>query len=152
MVRTSVAAVAASLLAAACGGSAPPPFRPVADTKELMNATVDPAADVIWDGAGSIITANGTEELGPKNDEEWAALRNAAVTLAESGNLLMMVPRARDGDEWMRLCEAMIETAQAAIRAAEAKSRDQVFSAGGDIYAVCTNCHSKYVIGMNRVS
>jgi hypothetical protein len=139
-------------LEAACGGAAPPPFKPIADTKGLMNSTIEPAADVIWDGAGTIITLTSVEELGPKNDEEWMALRNAAVTLAESGNLLMMVPRAKDGDEWMRLCQAMIETAESAIKAADAKSTDQVFTAGGEIYAVCTNCHSKYAAGVGRVS
>ena len=43
----------------------------------------------------TIDTKDGTEEIRPRTDEEWTAVRNAAVTLAESGNLLMMVPRAQ---------------------------------------------------------
>jgi hypothetical protein len=136
-------------LMTACGAT-PPPFKPIADTKLLMQATVDPAADHVWDAAGTIITAAGEEELGPKNEEEWVAVRNSAVTLAESANLLMMVPRAKDGDEWMRLCQALAETAATAIRAAEARNKDQIFDAGAEIYGVCTNCHSKYALDLGR--
>ena len=32
----------------------------------------------------------------PKTEQEWAALRHSALTLAESGNLLAMRGRARD--------------------------------------------------------
>ena len=39
----------------------------------------------------------GTEERQPHTDQEWAAVRDSAVVLAESGNLMMMVPRAYDG-------------------------------------------------------
>lgn len=127
-----------------CGGPAPPPYKPVADTKLLMEAVIDPAADVIWGAAGSIITSAGTEELAPKSEEEWTAVRNSAVVLTESGNLLMMAPRAKD-EEWIRISQALVDTGTAAMRAAEAKNVDQVFTIGGDIYAVCTNCHSKYM-------
>jgi hypothetical protein len=139
---------------AACGGGpTPPPFKPLADTKLLMQAVIEPPADHIWESAGTIITASGREELGPKNEEEWMALRNSAVALAESGNLLMMVPRAADGDEWMRLSQAMIDASAGAIKAAEARDVDQVFAAGGEIYAVCSNCHSKYSPAIaNRLS
>ena len=68
-------------------------------------------------------------------------MRNHAAIVAEAGNLLMMVPRAKDGDEWMRLAQAMVDTGAAAMRAAEAKDADQLFQAGADIYSVCSNCH-----------
>jgi hypothetical protein len=128
----------------------PPPYKPIADTKLLMQAVIDPMADVIWESAGAVITLEGVQELGPKNQEEWTHLRNSAVTLAESGNLLMMSPRAKDDQEWMRLSQAMIDTAVGAIKAAEARNVDAVFNAGGDIYAVCSNCHSKYLPAITR--
>ena len=141
-----ILAVGGMLLLAACsGGPQPPPFKTIADTKLLMEAVIDPAADHVWESAGTIIDASGRTELGPKNDEEWTALRNSAVLLAESGNLLMMAPRAKD-EEWMRISQALIDTGEKAIRAAEAKSTDRIFDVGGEIYAVCTNCHSKYLI------
>lgn len=133
------------IVCAGCGGgSEPPPFKPIADTKLLMDAFVDPNADIIWASVGTIITAAGEENIRPKSEEEWMAVRNAAVAVTEAGNLLMIVPRAKDGDEWMRLSQAMVDTGAAAIKAAEAKNPDQVFDAGAEIYAVCSNCHAKY--------
>lgn len=138
-----------------CGGMAPqggtasagplPPFKPVVDTRLLMEAVVDPNADIVWDSVRTIITAQGAEEITPQTDEQWTAVRNAAVAVAESGNLLMMVPRAKAGDEWMKAAQALAETGQSAIRAIEARNAPELFTAGGNIYGACTDCHSKYV-------
>ena len=132
-------------LSIACGGPAPPPFKAVVDTKVLMQSVVDPNADIIWEAVKSIDTKDGSQEIRPKTDEEWTAVRNAAVTVAEAGNLLMLVPRAKNGDDWMKKAQAMIDTGEAAIRAAEAKNADRLFTVGGDIYESCSACHQKYM-------
>ena len=117
--------VLAGAVAAACGSAPePPPFKPIADTKLLMSAIIDPNADIVWDAVKSIDTAKGTEEIRPRTEAEWAAVRNAAVTVAESGNLLMMVPRAKDGGAWMTLAPRMIDAGQEAIKAADAKNAE----------------------------
>ncbi|MBI1873718.1 MAG: hypothetical protein HYZ58_13015 [Acidobacteria bacterium] len=126
-------------------GAAPVPFKPIADNKLLMQSVIDPNADVIWESVKTIITAQGTEEIRPRTEDEWTAVRNSAITLAESGNLLMMVPRAKDGDEWMKRAQELIDTSQAAIRAAEAKNADRLFTVGGDIYESCSHCHQRYM-------
>src|SRR5262245_42305748 len=105
-----------------CGGPAPPPFKPVVDTKVPMQAVVDPNADAIWDAVKSIDTSKGSQEIRPKTEEEWTAVRNAAVTVAEAGNLLMLVPRAKNGDDWMQLAQQMVNTGEEAIRAARQKT------------------------------
>jgi len=140
----SVLAAAIALSAAGCGAQ-PPPFRPVADTKLLMQSVVDPNADVIWESVKTIITAQGTEEIKPRTDGEWTAVRNSAVTLAESGNLLMMSPRAKDAGAWMTLSQELIDASQSAVRAAESKNADRLFTVGGDIYEACSHCHQKYM-------
>src|SRR5262249_48896692 len=89
------------LLLSACSRTQPPPFRPVADVKEIMKSIVDPAAGDVWGAAGWITTKDGTIERGPTTSSEWTQIRNQAVTLTEAGNLLMMAPRAKDGDRWM---------------------------------------------------
>jgi hypothetical protein len=137
--------LAGTVAAAACGGAPPPPFKPVADTKLLMQSVVDPNADFVWDAVKTIETKEGTQEIRPKTDAEWVAVRNAAVAVAESGNLLMMVPRAKNGGEWMELAQDMINTGQEAIKAAEARNADKLFTVGGDIYESCSNCHRKYL-------
>jgi hypothetical protein len=131
---------------AGCGGApAPPPFRVVADNKLLMQSVIDPSADFVWDSVKTIITKDKTEEIRPHTNEEWLAVRNAAVALTESGNLLMMAPRAKDGGDWMKLSQELINTGEAAIRAADAKNADRLFTVGGDIYEACSNCHRQYM-------
>ena len=137
--------LAGVVLAAGCGGPEPPPFKPLADNKMLMTAIVDPSADIVWDAVKTIDTKDGTEEIRPTTEEQWTAVRNAAITLAESGNLLMMVPRAKDGDAWMKMAQQLIDTSEAAIRAADAKSPERLFTVGGDIYESCSACHQKYM-------
>jgi hypothetical protein len=139
-------AVSLSALTMACGSApAPPPFKPVADNKLLMQAVIDPNADLVWDSVKTIVTAKGTEDIRPKTEEQWTAVRNAAVALTESGNLLMLVPRAKDGGEWMKRSQELIDTGEAAIRAIDAKNADRLFTVGGDIYEACSNCHRQYM-------
>lgn len=98
----------------------------------------------MWQSVKTVITARGTEEVGPKTAAEWTAVRNAAVLLAESGNLLMMPPRAQAGPEWMRAARALVDTSEAAMRAADARDRDRLFEIGGDINDACMSCHYHY--------
>jgi hypothetical protein len=144
------------LLLVGCGGSASStPLKPVADVKELMHAVLDPAADGVWASVSTIIDEKGTEERYPKTDEEWEGVRDASMALVESGNLLML-PGRPDGrqidEEWIRLCEALMEVSMEAVKAADARNKDALFSIGGEIYAVCENCHQKYAPGVGRMS
>ena len=91
------------------------------------------------------MTKDGDQDIRPKTDAEWTAVRNAAVTVTESGNLLMMAPRAKDGGEWMARAQEMITAGEAAMRAAEAKNAEKLFTVGGDLYDSCSNCHRKYL-------
>ncbi|SRR6266540_2066170 len=145
--RTALGLVAAcTVVSAACSSApAPPPFKPVADNKLLMQSVIDPNADFIWDAVKTIITSKSTEQIRPKTDAEWVAVRNAAVALAESGNLLMLVPRAKDGGEWMKRSQELITTGEEAIRAADTKNAERLFTVGGDIYEACSNCHRQYM-------
>jgi hypothetical protein len=131
-------------LCLACGGPPPPPFKAVADVKQLMGP-IDAHADVIWEATGSITDAKGTVNRRPQNDEEWAVVRNSAIVLTEAANLLMMSPRAKDGDEWMKRSQELMDTGLAAWRATDAKNVDQLFTVGGDIYEACSRCHQEYM-------
>jgi hypothetical protein len=137
----------------ACGGAAPPPYKPVADVKRLMASIMDPIADQYWGAVGTVIDETGEHEITPKTAEEWDAVRNAAYVIAESGNLLMMPSRAKDGGEWMQAARRLIETAENCIRAAEARDRTAVFDRGAEMYDACVNCHVKYspdIVNANR--
>ena len=147
-------AFVAGVAASACSRApAPPPFKAVADNKLLMQSVIDPNADLVWDAVKTIITRDKTEEIRPRTNDEWIAVRNAAVALTESGNLLMMAPRAKDGGEWMKRAQELIDTGEAAIRAADSKNADRLFTVGGDIYEACSNCHRQYmdaIVNANR--
>lgn len=139
-------ALTAAIAAAGCSrGTEPPPFKPVADNKTLMSAVIDPNADILWDSVKTIMTVDGTEEIRPHSEAEWTALHNSAVVLAESGNLLMMVPRAKDTDQWMKAAQALVDTSEAAMKAIDGRNAEQLFTAGGDIYNACSSCHQKYM-------
>src|SRR5687768_6508651 len=114
-----------------------PPFKPVASVKQLMESTVHPSAEVVFDSVGTIISASGMEEIAPKNDEEWATVQHSAMTLAEAGNLLMMPGRAKQDGEWMKLAQGLVDVGMIAHKAARAKNAEALFAAGGQIYETC---------------
>src|SRR5258708_11442996 len=92
----------------ACG-PAPPPYKPVADVKQLMQGVVDPSADGVWQSVAIIFTKNHVEERRPRTQKEWEAVRAHAMTLAEAGNLLMMPGRAKDGNDWMKFAQELVD-------------------------------------------
>ena len=122
----------------------PPPFVPVGDVQQLMEMVIDPAADIVWESVGTIVTLDGTEEIFPRSDEEWSTVRNSAMVLAESGNLLMFGDRAKGEGPWMIMSQALVEAGMVALEAAEAKNPEAVFAVGEQIYNACETCHVLY--------
>jgi cytochrome c556 len=138
--------LAALLLTAACGGGTPaPPFRAVADTKLLMADVVERQAQIVWDAVGTIVTAEGTQEIRPKSDEDWMKVKAAAVNLTEAGNLLMMAPRAQDGDRWMKNVQRMMAESEKLMASADRKDPQQIFDQGAELYESCVACHTQYM-------
>ena len=121
------------LLASACTKQTPDRFQPAASVLQLHQAMIDPASDVVFKGVET-----------PVDDAAWAAVRNSAVILAESGNLLMIAGRAKDTGDWMNHSRALAEYGAAPLRAAEKKDPDALLAAGDKIVAVCMDCHEKY--------
>ena len=119
------------------------PYQTVTDIHQTMEWILDPAADVIWDSAGTIIDAEGHHDLAPTTDEGWNAVMHAAAVLTEGGNLLMMPGRAA-GDDWIEYSGGLIEAGKLAMEAAENRDADALFDAGGRIYQVCRACHNQY--------
>jgi hypothetical protein len=143
--------LAGATFVAGCSSAPPPtPFKPVADTKQLMASVVEPAAEVYWDAVGSVTDATGTIEFEPQTVEEWDAVVNAAYVVAESGNLMMMPSRAKDSGDWMKLSQALIDAGQRAIKAAESHNKNAVFDVGAEVYDACTACHARYAFELQR--
>ena len=134
------------VLASSCTPAAPPsPYKPVATIEELMEGTVQPAAERFWTSVSTTISAAGIEEKYPKTDEEWEVVWGGAMTIAESGNLLMMPPRMREDPEWARLSSALVDVGVEAAKAARERNPDSVLEVGEKVYNVCTECHMKFI-------
>jgi cytochrome c556 len=136
-------AVAGTLLLSSCSGapepaqqadSPQPAFKPVGTVMQIMEAVIIPSSNAIWNVPAEA----------PKNDEEWATVRNNALALAEAGNLLMIEGRAKDQGAWMTASQALIDAGTTAFRAAEAKDVDAIAAAGDEIYNSCEGCHMQY--------
>jgi hypothetical protein len=116
------------------------------DMRDLMNWVLDPAADVIWQSAGSVTTVDGTEDLAPTNDEGWDRVRHAAAVVSESGKLLMLPGRARDEGAWKGMSRAMVDIGARTAHAAERRDAEAIFDLGGELYTACLACHQRYAI------
>lgn len=110
-------------------------FRPVVNVKQLMTAMVVPSSDAIFDVA----------KEAPKDNKDWAAIRNQIVILAESGNLLMIGERAADRTTWMKMSLALVDAGMVALKAAEAKNVDALIETADQVMAACEACHDQYL-------
>jgi len=160
-------AMALTLGLAACGGdggendaSAPPPgstpgegmggatladFRTSLNLQELMAHVLDYNAFEVWHRQGWIIGDTVTE-LFPTDDDGWIAAENAARTVAEASNLLLLPGRPLDDDRaWVDFAHQLHDAAMKAGDMAEKKDKDAFFNAGTDMYRACHGCHQRYI-------
>ncbi len=112
-----------------------PAFKPVANLNQLMKAIIIPSSDAVFQVAMEA----------PKDDEAWTAVQNSALTLAESGNLLMIGNRAKDQGDWIKAAQALVDAGTVAFRAAEAKNVDALIEAGDQVYDTCEGFHERYL-------
>jgi hypothetical protein len=122
-----------------------PQYTVVTDVHHTMELIIDPAAEIIWGSAGSIITGDGEHDLAPSSAAAWTEVEAAAAILAESGNLLMMPGRSA-GAHWNTFSSALTAAGQLATLAAQEQDGDALFDAGGQIYQACLGCHNQYLI------
>jgi len=121
-----------------------PPFDNSISVKVLMENVMDPAADGVWEPVGTIYTKDGAFEKVPANDDEWNAVKAKAITLVETGNLLLLPSRSAGNEEWIKLTLAMIEQSKRVIKTVEAHDKDGLFNTGADLYESCVNCHKRF--------
>lgn len=148
--RALLASLLALFLSAGAAGCTqaqadPPPFKAASSVLQLMEGPIAHAAEVYWGSVSTVVDEKGITENFPRSDEEWEAVWAAGITIAESGNLLMMSPRAKDQGDWMKWSAAMVDVGMEATKSAEAKDPEQVLAVGEKVYNVCTQCHMQYI-------
>jgi hypothetical protein len=125
-------------LLAGLGGAmiaqAPSPFQPVGNVSQLMVDIIYPTSDALFY----------IERAPPKNDHDWNVIRGTALTLAESGNLLLMGNRARDQDRWVKDARLLIDAGTAAFKAAQKKDMQAILDLNEQLNTSCTTCHRHY--------
>ncbi len=126
------------LLAGAAMAQAPS-YQNVGSMSQLMINIIYPTSDALFY----------IERTPPKTEADWNVIRNQALTLAESGNLLLMPGRIRDG-EWAADTKVMIDVATSAFKAAQAKDMDKILALSEDLSNSCIKCHLKYRPGYGR--
>ena len=146
----TVSALIALLFLTACAQQAP--TRSIATTEQLMYGLVQPVAEVVWDSVQTIVDLEGVHELQPQTEEEWEFVRNSALSLAEAGNLVMVMDRPltegtpERGDDWIEFTNGMMEGALEAAQAAQARDPEALFTAGSNLYENgCLACHEAYL-------
>jgi cytochrome c553 len=151
-IRYAVLGLGLGALGCAHQPPAAPPYKPVTTVLELMESVILHASEVYWESVQVTVDETGVHERAPQSDEEWEAVWVAALTIAESGNLLMMAPRAVDEGAWMEFARSLIDAGVEAAAAAEAQDVERVFAAGEQVYNVCAGCHGRYAVELQRVA
>lgn len=132
-------AIGLILLAGAAMAQAPS-YQNVGSMSQLMINIIYPTSDALFY----------IERTAPKTDVDWNIIRNQALMLAESGNLLLMPGRARDQDEWVKDTRIMIDVSTKAFKAAQAKDMEGIVALSEDLANSCIKCHLKYRPGYGR--
>ena len=156
----------------ACGSASHQPqtdFRATATIKDIMDSTVEPSADALWDSVSSTISVRGVENKEPRTPEEWADVRRHAIRLLEATNSLLIPGRniakpgeraenpkvelapeqiqtlvAQDRQAWVGFAHSLYDAVLPALQAIDAKNVDRLLDAGEKIDSACENCHLKY--------
>jgi hypothetical protein len=126
------------------GGAATTAVPPVATVKQIMRGITMPAAATIWDSVSTIVDSKGVTENVPKTDAEWAVVGANAAVLAESANMLITGDRSVDKGDWVKFATALGDSAQTALKAADAKDAAGILAVGEVINASCDACHERY--------
>ena len=127
------------LLAGGALAQAPAP-ESVGTMSELM-------LDIIFPVSNEIFYVSRNEK---KTEKDWYDLRQNALTLAESANILMGDNRAKDKDRWMRDAYLLREAGRKAYVAAKAKDLPALESLNDELYEACQSCHEHYQPGYRR--
>jgi hypothetical protein len=132
-----------------------------ANLNQLMRGALYPAANVVFsaqsDNPGDVKPIPGhdpsmaTDPL-TSTFGGWLAVENAALTLAESANLLTIpgrtcsngVPVPIADPAWATFVQNLRDASMQAYKAAQAKDQDKMIANSGTLSDACAACHRKW--------
>ena len=119
-----------------------PAFKPVINVNDVMVGVIDHNSHILWDVAAP--------KKAPKNDAEWHELQHAAVTLAASGDVILIGGSGPDDmkwandPQWRTLVQDMTNAALKLKLAVDNKDMKALLAAGDDLTPTCEACHAKF--------
>ena len=181
----ALAMIASLLLAAACtrpaqeagpstaAFTAPLPvgMQPAASILDLMLEPIDTHADALWEAVATVATVEGTRDIHPETDEEWAELRRKALVVMEASNLLVLDGRRvahpgqtiegpgestdytpeeaqteidNDPASFAAFAAAMQNAAGQLVTAIDSRSVEGYLDAGSNLQEACEACHRRF--------
>ena len=156
------------LMLAACGlpaiAQAPSPSAAPqihADMNQLMRGVLYPAANVVFSAQ---VDNPGELKFKPGNDPSmstdplhstfggWVAVENAALTIAESANLLSLpgrtcstgAPVPVKDPAWVAFVQEVRDAGMKAYKAAQSKDQDKMIETAETLSTACSGCHRKF--------
>jgi cytochrome c556 len=117
-----------------------PPLKSIGTMSEVMVRVIFPTSNEIF--------YVGRNEN--KTEKDWEDLRNNALMLAESANLLMADNRAKDKDRWMKDATLLRNVGDKAFKAAKVKDLEGLKALNDELYEACQSCHEHYRPGYRR--
>jgi hypothetical protein len=168
-IRNVLLALTATGMLVTTGDAAePPPYSTDLTISDIMASIVMPSANVLWEAVLPDTDENGNEILkGPDSDEGWLRVREAAISLAASTNLLMVPdlpvrdpaletpPGELSSGEiaglireqsasWYAWNQVMHTTAMQLLQAVDAKDTQAIWDMTATLDAPCTSCHTQF--------
>ena len=116
--------------------------RPLVTIKELMEKTITPATNTLW---------NVPEK---PTDEEWAALEEAAVTLLVATHVTALGGTGPMDNDWAKqpawkaFNQAMLNAGTMALAAVRSRDTEALIASGDVLYPPCEGCHSQFNPGV----
>jgi hypothetical protein len=143
----TLAVVPVLLLLNACASEPPvaevrDTFKPVVSLNQVMVGVVDHNAHLLWNAA--------TDEYAPQNDADWHELEHAAITLAATGNVILLGGSGPDDlawaekPDWAALTQRETDAALAIMLAVQNKDRDALSKGGDSLVEACESCHAQH--------
>jgi hypothetical protein len=127
----------------------------VGSMRDVMRSIVEYNAFKIFNSVAVTATLSGTEEKQPRTEEEWSEVFHAALTLAESANLLVTPGRRVTPKQiqakidanpslWLKHVAELQNIGKETMQIVTSKNTKGLFEAGEKIDRVCENCHLEF--------
>ncbi len=153
--KTANVAIALLLLGIGVTAQAPAP-KPYGTLAHVMRGILFPNSNVVFEAESEDPAAVKTapREAG-KFDAVytgWPAVENSAVALAESAVVIGLPGRLCENGkpvpvqnaDYQKFTQGLIDAAQSALKAAQAKNMDAMAEASGQVADACAACHEVY--------